>query len=326
MDALLVDLAAHALGGRLLEASDETFSAAAHLVADDPPGPRRPGERRRDAWETRRRRGEPGHDWAIVRLGMRGILRRVVLDTGHTGTDRPESYSLEAIDLPGDPNIVELVRDPHRWAAVVARTAPVGEGPTRFEVPAGGPVTHVRLVIYPDGAVARLRCLGEPVPPAGMLGTGRAVDLAAVPSGARVVDCSDPGGSSPNRMLGAPGPPPDGWLTGRRRAPGHEWAVVRLAGAGTLERLVIDTTGFKGESPGAAAVHGILAPGADPESLRASRWHPVLPETPLQPGRSHEFGDLLAAGPFSHLRLDLHPDGGVARFSALGTAEAPWSR
>lgn len=322
MEALLVDLASHALGGRAVEASDEFFSPASQLVADDPPRPPQPGRRRRDAWETRRRRGESGHDWVIVRLGMRGIVRRVVIDTHQSGSDRPEGCSVEAVDLPGAPNIVELVRDPQRWATIVPRHS-LTEGMTRFDVPAGSPATHVRLVIYPDGAISRLRCLGEPLPPDGVL--GKVADLAAVASGARVIDCSDSGPASPNRMLGAPGPAPDGWLTPRRRGPGHEWAVVRLGGPGLLDRIELDTSGFEGEAPGAVAVWGILEPGSAPDALRAAAWRPVLDETPLREGSRFVFEELQERGPFSHLRLDAHPDGGVHRFKAIGTAEAPWT-
>ena len=251
---------------------------------------------------------------------MRGIVRTVVVDTTHAGGDRPESCSVEAIDLPGAPNIVELVR--HRWTTVVPRVA-LGDGSNRFDVPACPPFTHVRLVIYPDGAVARLRCLGEPAAPGGVL--GEVADLAAVSSGGRVVDCSHPGSSPANRMLGAPGPPPEGWLTPRRRTPGHEWAVVRLAGSGTLDRLEVDTTGFEGESPGAIAVLGVLAPDDGAESLRTATWRPVLGQTPVREGTHQVFRDLLDPGPFSHLRVDLHPDGGVQRFSAFGPADAPWT-
>jgi allantoicase len=320
MDTLLLDLAAHGSGGRIVEASDETFSPASRLIDDDPPGPPQTGERRRDAWETRRRRGDPGHDWAIARLGMRGILHRVVVDTSHAGRDRPQACSLEAVDLPGARNIVELVR--HRWETIVPKTT-LGDGVTRFEVPAGPPVTHVRLVIFPDGAVARLRCLGDPVPPDRAL--GELVDLAAIGSGGRVVDCSDPGVTSPNRMLGAPGSAPRGWVTGRRRAPGFEWAVVRLGGTAGIERIEVDTSGFEGEAPGTIAVQGILRPGADPAALRTAAWRPVVEDLPVQGDPRLTVRDLLDTGPFSHLRLDLHPDGGVRRFSAFGVAESPWT-
>jgi allantoicase len=322
MDTLLLDLASHRSGGRLLEASNEALSPASRLLEDGPPAPPPAGQRRRDAWETRRRRGDPGHDWAIVRLGMRAMVRRVVVDTTHAGGDRPAACSLEAIDLPGTPSIVELVRDPQRWETVVPRTA-LAEGATRFDVPSRAPVTHVRLVIYPDGAVARLRCLGDPVPPDSVL--GQLADLAAVGSGGRVIDCSDPGVTSPNRMLGAPGRPPEGWLTGRRRAPGFEWAVVRLGGTAAIERIELDTSGFEGEAPGAVAVRGILQPGADPDALRAAAWRTVVDEAPVREGARLKVGDLLDAGPFSHLRLDLHPDGGVRRFSAFGVADGPWT-
>jgi allantoicase len=126
-------------------------------------------------------------------------------------------------------------------------------------------------------------------------------------------------------MLGEPGAAPTGWLTPRRRGDGHEWAVIRLAGPGTLERLEIDTSGFRGEAPDACAVEGILAPGAAPEALRGARWVTIVPPTDIPAGRPATLPEPMAAGPFSHLRLSVLPDGGVARFRAYGTCEEPWT-
>ena len=239
---LLIDLAAAGAGGRVQEASDEFFAPKERLLADEDPV-RDPGRPSRhgvwmDGWETRRRRSR-GHDWAIVRLGLRGIGRRVVVDTTHFTGSHPESCAVEAADMPGDPNIVDLVRARDRWVDLLPRVPVEPDSRNVFNVAHGLPVTHLRLVAYPDGGIARLRCFGEPVPREGVLDGETTVDLACISSGARAIECSDRHFGSPNDML-VPGPPHDGrsgWLTRRRRDGGSDWAVIRLAGPGTLERL-----------------------------------------------------------------------------------------
>jgi allantoicase len=116
----------------------------------------------------------------------------------------------------------------------------------------------------------------------------------------------------------------DGWETKRRRGEGNDWAVIRLAGRGTVSKVEIDTTYFKGNAPGSAQVEGIDAPDASLDDLRSADWETLLPETPLQPHRRHRFSELAMAGTLTHLRLDIYPDGGVARFRAHGTSDAPW--
>jgi allantoicase len=118
----------------------------------------------------------------------------------------------------------------------------------------------------------------------------------------------------------------DGWITRRRRRPGHEWAVVRLAGRGVIGRITVDTRHFPGDSPEAVAVGAVDAPGAGPEALAALRWSWLLPETPVEADSRNRFDGLEEIGPVTHLRLELHPDGAVARFRAEGEAEAGWDR
>ena len=113
-------------------------------------------------------------------------------------------------------------------------------------------VTHVRLTIYPDGGVARLRVHGEVVPDPRWLG-GR-LDLAALLAGGQVADCSNMFYSSPANVL-SPGRArvmSDGWETARRRDDGNDWLVVRLAAPAVLHEAVIDTSRFVGNAPGRA--------------------------------------------------------------------------
>lgn len=324
MHDLLIDLARD---GKVLEASDEYLNPAERLLepADPVADPARSGPRGAwlDGWETRRVR-DPGHEWAIVRLGRRGIVHRVVVDTSHVSLSLPEACSVEGIDLPGDPGLVELLRNRSLWQELVPRSAVRGGGPHDFSVDPQ-PATHLRLVVYPDGGVARLRVPGDPLPPPDLAERGT-TDLASPAFGGRVIDASDTRTSQPNRML-APGDSKDhrdAWITRRRRRPGHEWAVIRLAGRGVIERISVDTRGFPGDSPEQVAVRAVDAPGVGPEALAGAAWVTLLPPTPVEADSRNRFDELEETGPITHLRLELHPDGAVARFRADGTAGAGW--
>jgi allantoicase len=118
----------------------------------------------------------------------------------------------------------------------------------------------------------------------------------------------------------------DGWETKRRRGPGNDWAVIRLAGRGDIASLEVDTTHFKGNAPGSTHVEAIDAsPGVSLGDLRFASWATLLPETPLTPDKRHRFDDLEPVGPATHLRVNIHPDGGLARFRAFGTSDTPWT-
>jgi allantoicase len=325
MNELLVDLAAARIGGQVLAANDDFFAPKEHLVADADPvwDPDRYTDRGKwmDGWETRRRR-QPGEDWALVRLGIPGIVRSVVVDTAFFTGNYPEACTLLAALLDRDP----ALEDPSPWTEVIPRTPLQGNTRVMLDLAQPTAASHLRFVIHPDGGVARLRVMGEPLPPAGLC-DGSIADLAALANGARAVECSNRHYSSPNRMLVA-GPAAgmwDGWETRRRRGPGNDWAIIRLGGRGTVERLEIDTTHFKGNAPGSAAVCAIDAPGVTAPDPADPGWRMILADTPLTPDTVHPFAVDPGAGPATHLRLDIHPDGGIARFRAWGRATEPWT-
>ena len=151
-----IDLAAVQHGGVPLAASDEFFSEPINLLL---PGPSR---NMGDGWETRRRRG-PGHDWVILRLGTRGTVSEVVVDTAHFKGNFPESCRLEGCDAP-DLAPAAVPDERAAWRELVPRTKLRADWVHRFKaVGRSGPITHVRFSIFPDGGVARLRVLGRPV-------------------------------------------------------------------------------------------------------------------------------------------------------------------
>lgn len=307
------DLAVRTLGGSVAAASDASFAEKENLINPWPPAfsPETFGPRGQvyDGWETARRRpgpsGELGHDWAVVRLGAPGVITGVVIDTAWFKGNHPPCASVEACLADGYPSPAELAG----WAEIVPKSPLKGDAAHAFPVDAGRLFTHVRLNIFPDGGVARLRVHGRAVPDPAFLTGGITVDLAALENGARVVECSNMFYSSPGNMLmpGLARNQAEGWETARRREEGNEWALIALAAPGALRLAEIDTTNLKFNAPAEVALTGIDQHGD----------HPILPRTRLQPDTRHRF--LLSTPEITHVRVDIHPDGGLARLRLLGT-------
>lgn len=323
----LVDLAAEQLGGRALYANDEFFAEKENLL--------KPGRgvfiegkytdrgKWMDGWESRRKRELPGHDYCVIRLGVPGLARGVDIDTNHFLGNHPPYAALDGAFAPeapaapsGEPLGVE-------WREILPRSPLKAGSQNFFALADAGPVSHVRLRIYPDGGVARLRVYGEP-----HVGASRlegSLDLAALVNGARAVACSDMFFGDLGQLI-LPGRPENmggGWETRRRRGPGHDWAIVKLAARGFLEEIEVDTCHFKGNYPDRCSLDACVAPA---EPLDALNWHtaewvPVLGEQKLAADTIHRFADLVELGPWDYVRLNIFPDGGVARLRCRGRVE-----
>jgi allantoicase len=308
---LLPDLANRALGGGVVWANDELFAERENLVKRAEPvyDAYTFGHKGQvyDGWETRRRR-EPGDDHAIVRLGLPGVVRGVVVDTAFFRGNYPPFATVEATAAAGYPDPEELTG----WEVLVPRSPLEGDRKHYFAVARDRRYTHVRLTIHPDGGVARLRVFGEPVPDPALL-LPDALDLAALENGAGVTACSDMFYGSPGNLI-APGQAAvmgEGWETARRRDDGNDWVEVRLAAAGVVRLAELDTSHFKGNAPGWASVRGRDA-RKDPDE-----WFDLLPRTRLQPDTRHRFR-VEGAAEATHARLDIFPDGGMARLRLFG--------
>ncbi|OKI51503.1 allantoicase [Micromonospora sp. CB01531] len=299
------DLASRVLAGSVVFANDELFAERENLIKPEPAvfSAEAFGHKGKtyDGWETRRRR-EPGHDFAIIRLGVPGILHGVVIDTSWFTGNYPPYASVEGARVDGYPSPEELEKAD--WTTLVAKSELRGDADNFFEIADERRYTHVRLSIYPDGGVARFRVHGTPRPDPRLL-TGT-IDLAALEKGGQVVDCSNAFYSSPNnlllpdraRIMG------DGWENARRRDAGNEHVTIRLAARGRVRRVEIDTSYFVGNAPGWASLTG------DDDVV-------LVPKTRLQPDTRHFFL-VEETAPVSQVRLDVIPDGGVARLRVHG--------
>jgi allantoicase len=306
----LPDLASRAVGGGVVWANDELFAERENLIKPAEPVYQTYtfGHKGQiyDGWETRRRR-EPGVDQAVIRLGMAGLVRGIVVDTAFFKGNYPPFCWVEGAHVDGYPSAEEITE----WFPLVERSALKGDEKHFFDVNENRRVTHVRLTIDPDGGVARLRVHGEPIADPRLLVPG--IDLAALENGAVVTGCSNMFYSSPNNLI-APGQATlmgEGWETARRRDDGNDWVSVRLAAPGVVGLVELDTSHFKGNAPGWASV------SACDERKDPDVWFDLLPRTRLQPDTRHRF--VVDSPEVTHARLDIYPDGGMARLRLIGT-------
>jgi len=308
----LLDLASERLGGCVLAANDDFFAEKENLIkAADPifiAGKYTDRGKWMDGWESRRKR-VPGHDWAIVRLGAPGIVKHVIVDTSYFTGNYPEHCSIEGCTAPVNAAIHEL----DSWIELLPESELHGDTRNVFETGLHRRFTHLRLNIFPDGGVARLRVFGTALPDWKKFGAY--VDLAAAECGALVVESNDRHYGNPMNMI-MPGKAfdmSDAWETRRRRGPGHDWAVLRLAAEGVIQRVEVDTAHHRGNYPDSCSLE-ISDTGEE------GSWSELLPQTKLQAHTLHVFRqELSTPAPARFARLNIFPDGGIARLRLYGS-------
>lgn len=326
----LIDLAAEKVGGAVLFANDDFFAPKDNLLkASDPifiEGKYTDLGKWMDGWETRRRR-TPGFDWCIIRLGLPGRIRGVIVDTSYFRGNYPEQCSLEAAVIDGHPDIDQLTADSISWTEILPKSDLKGDSRNSFSVSSNQRATHLRFKIFPDGGVARLRVYGDVLPDWDKLKrVGNEIDLAAVEHGGLVLTCSDMFFGHRHNLI-MPGRAlnmSDGWETKRRRGPGHDWVVIKLGSRGRIRRVEVDTAYFKGNFPESCSLEAIDSVDAAIESLTdpSLSWKPVLPRIKLQAHTRHFLeNEVLDAGMVSDVRFNIFPDGGVSRLRVYGVLE-----
>jgi len=315
------NLASPRFGSRVVGASDEFFGAKERLISDAPPVfiPDKYDEHGKwmDGWESRRRR-DTGHDWCVVDLGADGVIRGIEIDTSYFTGNYPPAASLEACMK--DANI----DDPSVWKTILPKVSLEGDKRQFHAISDDGVWGAVRLNIFPDGGVARMRLYGEVAPSWGDASEDALVELSALKKGGSIIAYNDAHYGDLWALLseGRGKTMGDGWETRRRREPGNDWIIIALAARGVVEAIEIDTAHFKGNFPESASVEGVDFTGEADGSLveEAVSWREILPRQKLQADCVHEFGDadISSLGLVTHVRLNIYPDGGVSRFRVFG--------
>lgn len=323
----LTNLAATRLGTEVVFATDDFFADKARLIHPEAPifVPDKYDDNGKwmDGWESRRKRVE-GHDWAVIKLGRSGVISGFEVDTSHFTGNFPPFCSLEVAN-----SSAEIPYDAD-WREVVAKTELQGDSQHYYAVESDQIWTHIRLHIYPDGGVARLRVYGQVFIDWDNFDRGKTIDLAALEYGGRAIYANDMHFGVPENLI-APGKGinmGDGWETRRNleRATdpdywtqAHDFAILEMAHMGEVERIIIDTAFFKGNFPDRVSIQAANLSGlSDTEIIEQSKdWVEMLPMQNLSADSEHEVTPA-SAGSITHIRLNIYPDGGVSRLRMFG--------
>jgi len=319
-----INLASAGLGARALQASDEFFAPLARMLEDAPavfyPDKYDDNGKWMDGWETRRRRGG-GHDHAVIALAARGQINGFDVDTSHfTGNNAP-ACRIEAC------RSETASGDTEDWFEILPMQSLTPDSHHFFACTDTQAWSHLRVHIYPDGGVARLRVFGTPTLDAAAV-AGEEIDLAASLNGGRIIAFSDAHYGTYQRLL-APGRGlnmGDGWETRRRRGPGHDWIIIALGNRGIISSATVDTAFYKGNFPDSCSILAAdlsdFSGDVDDAVVASSMfWDLLLEPVKLSADAVHEFSgkQIAEIGPVTHIRLNIFPDGGVSRLRLLGT-------
>lgn len=316
-----VNLASARLGAEAVYASDDFFAPKERLLQDSDPvfieGKYDEHGKWMDGWESRRKR-EEGSDYCIVKLGISGRIRQLNIDTRHFTGNYPPAAAVLACYCDGDPTQQE------EWIELTGTRALTGNSEHRMDVSDDRIFNYVKLVIYPDGGVARLRVYGDPEIHWDSNSSANLIDLLAVERGGRAVACNDEHfGTMRNLILPGKGlNMGDGWETRRRREPGNDWVILALGHVGEVESVLVDTAYFKGNFPHSCSIQVANIAADVPESSLPAQslyWQELLPKQLLTADSEHVFKEeLCKVGAITHIKLNIYPDGGISRIRLFG--------
>lgn len=317
-----INIASPRYGSRALRCSDDSFASMERMLQDAPavskPGYYDDYGQWMDGWEPKRRR-DGSHDWCVVKLGARSKVHGVDIDTSHFTGNYPPAASLWAASCKEDPK-----DDTSHWKEIVPVT-PLGPSAHHFlKASEGGPWNWLRLNVYPDGGIARLRVYGNAAPDWQELRLSQDIELSSLHNGGRVVAYNDAHYGDVFALLaqGRGLNMGDGWETRRRREPGYDWVIVALAFPALVEKIEVDTAHYKGNFPESCSFHAAHISCENDGGLvaRAMFWPELMSLRKLSADTIHLFNksDLNDLGPVTHVRLNIHPDGGVSRLRIFG--------
>ena len=317
----LVNLASPKMGTKILAFSDDFFGEVTRMLNDKEPifieDKYDNHGKWMDGWESKRRR-DGGNDWAILKLGSAGSISKIEIDTSYFTGNFPPFFSLEGIYSETDPN-----KDSN-WKSLIAKTNLIGDCKNNFELNLKEKFNFVRLQIFPDGGVARIRLFGEVKYNWDRFNNEEIIELSSLKLGGSILAYNNAHYGDVSALLseGRGKTMGDGWETRRRREPGNDWIIIKLAQKGIIEKIEIDTAHFKGNYPDRASIQAIsIDKNITTKDLIQSseNWDVILDETKLTADNIHEYEiNSNSKAEATHIRLNIYPDGGVSRLRIFG--------
>ena len=317
----LVNLASPKMGTKIISVSDEFFGEATRMLDDkeavfiedkyDSHG------KWMDGWESKRRR-DGGNDWAIIKLGSPGVISQVEVDTSFFTGNFPPFFSIEGTYSQETPT------NENEWVSLITKSSLIGDQKNNFNIETNVIINYVRLQIFPDGGVARLRLFGEVKYDWSKFNNNELIELSSLNLGGSIIAYNNAHYGDVSALLseGRGKTMGDGWETRRRREPGNDWIIIKLAKKSIVKNIEIDTAHFKGNFPDQASIQATSnSEKINVENIieNSEKWDFILNKTKLKADSVHKFSlDLNSQKEATHIRLNIYPDGGVSRLRILG--------
>ena len=315
----LINLASPKLGSLGVKANDEFFAPLKRMLLDNEPIfiPDKYDDHGKwmDGWETKRRR-VPGNDWCLIKLGSPGIIKEIDVNTKFFTGNYPPQASIEGIYSESEPDI-----DDNKWLTILEKVDLDGDKINKFGVKKKNIVNWIKVNIYPDGGIARLRLWGDVYQNWDNFDNNKIIEISALKNCGKIISYNNAHYGDVSALLseGRGKNMGDGWETRRRREPGNDWIIIELGKKARLEEVEVDTAFFKGNFPESCSVEGVDADG-NIENIENLDWTPIISKTALKADTIHKIKieNKYKQTIFSHVRLNIFPDGGVSRFRVYG--------
>jgi len=316
----MINLAEPRLGSKVIFKTDDFFASANRIINPNPPifkeGIFDKHGKWMDGWETRRRRRK-GYDYLIVKFGKPGKIFNVDIDTTHFSGNQPTYASLEACYSNKRPN------NKLRWTTILNKKKLGPNKNHNFKIKNKSIFTHIKLNIYPDGGVARLRIYGK-VEMKNVNFGNKIINLSSMLNGASIVGCNNEHFGRAENIL-APGKGKnmgDGWETRRSRGKNFDWLIIKFSRPGTINKIEIDTHHFKGNYPDRCSVQATYIHKKISNYLivkKSNKWKSLLNKVKLYANKKHSFNNTtMQKNKINLIRINIYPDGGISRIRAFG--------
>ena len=319
----LIDLAQSRLGSKIVFKTNEFFAPAKRIINPWPPifkeGVFDKHGKWMDGWETKRKRGK-GYDYLILKLGRPGRISKIDIDTSYFSGNQPSKVSLHACF-----SKKKLPNKNSKWTTILKKKPTKANSHHFFNIKNKSIFTHIKLNIFPDGGVARIRIYGSMKILKNF--TGKVLNLTSVLNGATPIACNNEHFGRAENIL-APGMGKnmgDGWETRRSRGKNFDWLIIKCATAGKINKIQIDTHHFKGNYPDKCSIQAAFIDKKISSRAivnNSKKWKLLLNKVKLYAHKKHNFkNNLMKSKKINYIKINIFPDGGISRIRVFGKTE-----
>lgn len=267
-----------------------------------------------DGWGSKRNRDIDNYDWVIIKLSVPGTIHIIDIDTNHFKHNSPLFASIDGGYIDTD----EILNDEEmEWQNILGSTYITPNRQNLYHINSNNVINIIKLKIYPDGGIARLKIYGNPV----LNNDVESKDYASELNGGSVVYATDTYYGNMKNLIKnhIPKNANDGWGTMRRRRESYDYVIIKLGKQIELDEILINTQHFIGNFPEYCKLEGLNKNKFDNyEVFKHEKWIELRKDYKLFSGHEHRITQFENDGKYTHIKLSIYPDGGISRIKIIG--------